>query len=64
MDITQAFLTKDIDGNEQADTEGVKIVLSSGKTWHVPGDAGNRHYRAYLEWKALDPDNNVAVTEV
>jgi len=50
--ITTCYFTKDENGADLPDTDGVKMVMSDGTIWSVPGDTRNRHYQMYLAWKA------------
>lgn len=59
--IVNAYFTKDEDGNDVSDTDGITLILSDGKRWVVP--SGHRFYQEYLDWKAEDPENNVPQTE-
>lgn len=59
----QYYLLKDEDGNDLLDTDGLKQVDADGVITFVPADSANRHYSAYLKWKAEDPENNVAQSE-
>ena len=42
-------VTKSLDG---ADLLGYHLVYDDGKTWTVPKDENNRHYKEILEWIA------------
>ena len=57
------FLIKGLGGEEMPDTKMIKLVDEEGVTSTIPADPKNRHYAAYLAWKAEDPENNVAQSE-